>query len=66
MRRIAKLISVCVSAALGLIAIRGLFYRLWDPDYTKLTFRERKRLERSEKEMSDGIYFTEEDLELEG
>lgn len=59
-----KTISVCVSVLFGISVLRSLFYRLWDPEYTKLTLLERKRLERSEEEMAAGIYFTEEDIQL--
>lgn len=34
----------------------------WDPDYTKLTAAERESLERSESEIKNGEYISEEDF----
>ena len=34
----------------------------WDPDFTKVTPEEKKRLEEIEAEMEAGIYFTEEEV----
>lgn len=36
--------------------------KAWDPDFTKVTPEERKRLEEIEAEMESGIYFTEEEV----
>lgn len=36
--------------------------KAWDPDFTKVTPEEKKRLEEIEAEMEAGIYFTEEEV----
>ncbi|MDE6970380.1 MAG: hypothetical protein K2P69_11575 [Eubacterium sp.] len=35
----------------------------WDPDFTKLTFEERERLETAEKRMDHGEYIKDSDIE---
>ena len=34
----------------------------WDPDFTKSTPKEKERLERADKEMKNGEYFTDEEV----
>ena len=34
----------------------------WDPDFTKVTIEERKRIEQAEKELANGEYITHEQL----
>ncbi len=34
----------------------------WDPDFTKVTLEERKRMEQAEKELANGEYITHEQL----
>ena len=34
----------------------------WDPDFTKVTIEERKRIEQAEKELANGEYITHEPL----
>lgn len=34
----------------------------WDPDFTKVTPEERKRIEKAEQELSNGEYLTHEDV----
>lgn len=41
--------------------VKGLI-RAWDPDFTKVTPEERKRIDKADKEMKAGIYFNEEDV----
>ena len=36
--------------------------RSWDPDFVKVTPSERERLEKSESEMENGEYYTEEEV----
>ena len=36
-----------------------LLVRSWDPDFTKVTADEKKRIDCADEEMSKGIYFTE-------
>lgn len=35
----------------------------WDPDFTKLTYEERERLETAEKRMDNGEYIKDGDIE---
>lgn len=35
----------------------------WDPDFTKLTYEERERLEAAEKRMNNGEYIKDSDIE---
>lgn len=35
----------------------------WDPDFTKLTYEERERVEAAEKRMDNGEYIKESDIE---
>jgi len=35
----------------------------WDPDFTKLTYEERERLEDAEKRMDNGEYIKDSDIE---
>ena len=39
-----------------------MLVRSWDPDFTKVTNEEKKRIEIADKEMSSGIYFSEEEV----
>ncbi len=39
-----------------------MLVKAWDPDFTKLTDEERDRIEKSEKEMEEGIYFTDNEI----
>lgn len=55
MKTKVKSISVCASLLLDISVFRSLLCRLWDPDYTNLTFSERKRLERPEEKMAVGM-----------
>ena len=41
-------------------ALVSKIIKAWDPDFTKVTAEERKRLE--EMEIKNGIYFTEKDV----
>lgn len=34
----------------------------WDPDFTKSTPKEKERLERADKEMKNGEYFTDDEV----
>lgn len=36
--------------------------KAWDPDFTKVTPEERKRLEEIEAEIEKGVYFSEEEV----
>lgn len=36
-----------------------LLVRSWDPDFTKVTSEEKKRLDIADAEMSRGVFFTE-------
>lgn len=35
---------------------------LWDPDFTKMTFKERKKVEEADAEFKKGEYISEEDF----
>lgn len=39
-----------------------MLVRAWDPDFTKVTVEERKRIDEADKEMKAGIYFSDEDV----
>lgn len=41
--------------------IRKIFI-LWDPEFTKLTLKERKQLEKAEREMKDDDFIPEDDF----
>ena len=39
-----------------------MLVRSWDPDFTKVTQDEAERLEKAERQMKNGEYYTEEDV----
>lgn len=43
-------------------ALVSKIIKAWDPDFTKVTAEERKRLEEIDMEIKNGIYYTDEDV----
>ena len=43
-------------------ALINKIVKAWDPDFTKVTFREKKLLDRADAEMMMGEYVSEEDF----
>ncbi len=59
----AKLLDILPDEDISIV--NALIKRLviaWDPNFTKLTPKEREILEKSDAEMKDGDYVTEEDF----
>ena len=43
-------------------ALLKLLVRTWDEDFTKVTPSERTKLDKIDKEMEEGVYFSEEEV----
>lgn len=59
----AKLINLLPEDELALVneLVKKLLLA-WDPDFTKVTPEEKERIDRADKEMQNGEYFTDEEV----
>ena len=59
----AKLINLLSEDELALVneLVKKLLLA-WDPDFTKVTPEEKERIDRADKEMQNGEYFTDEEV----
>lgn len=42
--------------------LQSIFLQMWDPDFTKTTVGERLLMDKIDKELEKGIFYTEEDV----